>query len=276
MRPQIVAQAVDPASMLKIYQELDSKIDAAENDGIVRRWEFGRKMVFERGNAKKLPGRRLMALSKELGKSRSELKYRMQLADKCATKAELAKVLANYPSWWHIVSEFLPGKPAGTMSLSNEWYTPAQYVEAARQVLGGIDLDPASCTEANRTVRATRIYTEADNGLSHSWTGRVWMNPPWGGLTELFVEKLVEEHATGGVTTAVVLVNAHATDTDWFQPLWNHTLCFTNHRIDYNAPRGKKKETTSTHGSVFVYFGEDVAAFKREFEQFGPIMRRIT
>ncbi|MEK0196157.1 hypothetical protein, partial [Microcoleus anatoxicus] len=53
-----------------------------------------------------------------------------------------------------------------TSSKSDEHYTPENIVEAAREVMGAIDLDPMSCCEANSTVRATTFYAKEENGLN--------------------------------------------------------------------------------------------------------------
>lgn len=162
-----------------------------------------------------------------------------------------------------------------TQSNDNEWYTPSKYIEAARNVLGRFDLDPASNPLANETVKADRFFSIEDDGLSRPWRGKVWINPPYGEECREFVGKLVEEYNAGNVEEAVLLVNANSNDTAWFQPLWDHLICFTHHRINFYQSDGSKK-SGSTHGSVFVYFGENKDAFAGEFSQFGAVVQRFS
>lgn len=72
------------------------------------------------------------------------------------------------------------GVAARHSSETNEHYTPSVVVEAARLAMGGIDLDPASCEAANRTVQAREWFTAKDNGFMRDWHGRVFLNPPGG------------------------------------------------------------------------------------------------
>lgn len=162
-----------------------------------------------------------------------------------------------------------------SQSNSNEWYTPPEYIESARNVMGIIDLDPASNDVAQGWIKAKLFYTSSDSGLDHEWNGKVWLNPPYGQFAGAFVTKLVTEMERGGVNEAIVLVNSHATDTLWFAPLWQGLLCFTNHRINFQKP-DTDVTTGSTHGSVFVYFGTHETEFIREFSQWGTIVRKVT
>lgn len=160
-------------------------------------------------------------------------------------------------------------------SISNEHYTPAKYIEAARLVLGAIDLDPASCAEANEIVQAKEFFGLRNDGLAQEWTGRVWLNPPYGRDPGPgpFVTKLISHFQNHQVEAAVLLVNAHCTDTEWFQGLWDGHLCFTDHRINFS---GDDARSGSTHGSVFVYFGKNKSEFTKQFSQFGAVVARIT
>ena len=101
-----------------------------------------------------------------------------------------------------------------------ERYTPSKYIAAAREVLGEIDLDPASCEQAQRIVKARRFLsmTIRDNALyrSRPWHGRVWLNPPYHReLGPAFIAKLLVEFEAGRTTEAILLMN-NSTDTDWF------------------------------------------------------------
>jgi DNA N-6-adenine-methyltransferase (Dam) len=60
-----------------------------------------------------------------------------------------------------------------------EWYTPPEYIELARKVMGAIDLDPASSDKAQVCVQAKSYFTVADDGLTKAWKGAVWLNPPY-------------------------------------------------------------------------------------------------
>ena len=103
------------------------------------------------------------------------------------------------------------GRSGGQSGLlkTDEWYTPTAYVEVARSLMGSIDLDPASCDEAQAVVRAATYFTRVDDGLSLPWHGRVWLNPPYSypGI-ERWIEKLIAEDDAGRVERAVMIVNA--------------------------------------------------------------------
>ena len=150
---------------------------------------------------------------------------------------------------------------------NNEWYTPADYIELAREVLGTIDLDPASCDYANETVQATKYYTKADNGLEQDWYGNVWMNPPYSSdLIGKFADKLID--SLSNISSAIVLVN-NATDTSWFMTMANEAsaICFTRGRVKFVSP--DKKTAAPLQGQALLYFGDNPKKFVDVFSSKG-------
>jgi ParB-like nuclease family protein/DNA N-6-adenine-methyltransferase Dam len=170
-------------------------------------------------------------------------------------------------------------------STNNEWYTPRPFVDAAHEVMGGIDLDPASNAAANQIVRAECYYTIVEDGYTQPWGDtdtplRVWLNPPYGTDDEDSSEsnqarwsrRLINEYRAGHVSEAVLLVNA-VTGNTWFAPLKSYPICFPDKRIRfYNTDT---EAGQPTHGNALVYFGPNVAAFVRVFARFGAVMARL-
>lgn len=150
---------------------------------------------------------------------------------------------------------------------NNEWYTPANIIEAARAAMGSIDLDPASNEIANKVVKAGTYYTIDDNGLEKTWFGNVWLNPPYASdLIVKFIDKLIEEGAN--FDQAVVLVN-NATETEWFCKLVSiaDSVCFPKGRVKFYMPDGKTG--APLQGQAIVYIGERPDRFHAEFARIG-------
>lgn len=151
----------------------------------------------------------------------------------------------------------------------HEWYSPPEYIEAARAVMGAIDVDPASSAAANAVVQASRYYDVDSNGLEQPWRGRLWLNPPYtNALMTAFSARLLEHCDRGDVTDAIFLTN-NATDTGWFHALAAHatSICLPRGRAHYW--RGDTQETSSAlQGQAIFYFGAHADRFA---EVFGPL-----
>ncbi len=150
-----------------------------------------------------------------------------------------------------------------------EWYTPTAYIEAAREVLGEIDLDPASSDIAQKTVRAKDYFTVDDDGLKNEWRGKIWMNPPYtSGTIERFISKIIK-HFPRDIPEAIVLVN-NATETKWFQEIATiaSAICFPSGRIKFLDETGEPRGTP-LQGQAVIYLGDHVAKFIGAFSSFG-------
>lgn len=178
----------------------------------------------------------------------------------------------------------MPERAGQILRKSNDWYTPGKYIEAAREVMGGIDLDSASCAQANETVRATKYYTREQNGLLQPWFGRVWLNPPYGKLNpvpgstkswqKLFVEHAIWEYQHKSIEQAILLLLGNACFAHYFYPLWEYPLCFHDGYISFNKPDGTTDDFG--FGTIIVYLGPNEEKFIEIFSQFGSVVKRVS
>jgi hypothetical protein len=193
-------------------------------------------------------------------------------------------------------------------SESAEHYTPSDIVERARRVMEHIDLDPASCAEANKWIRADRIFTRKDDGFTRPWSGRVFLNPPGGlsdnrqhpvkpkcretgscglppGHTHEGVEssqkkwwfKLAREFKSGAVISAVfvsfsieLLQSTQVDPPDGLPLPLDFPICFPSRRISYLKPGGEVG-SQPPHASAIIFLGSRAGSFSKEFSYLGRV-----
>jgi hypothetical protein len=131
------------------------------------------------------------------------------------------------------------------------WLTPP-HVKAA---LGEFDLDPCAAIDQPWPTARTH-YTINDGGLSRPWFGRVWLNPPYGRETDVWLERM----ALFGTGTALIFAR---TETDmFFEHVWKAAtaLHFFRGRLHFHFPNGQRARANAGGPSVLVAYGHSDAA----------------
>ena len=134
----------------------------------------------------------------------------------------------------------------------NEWLTPPDLVAA----LGPFDLDP--CASVDRPWDTARSHlTVRENGLVCPWSGRVWLNPPFGQEVPEWMAKM-SRHGNG-----IALVLAR-TETVWFQgyvfdsPTMSAML-FMRGRLTFHHADGSPARGNCGGAPVLVAYGVENA-----------------
>ena len=137
----------------------------------------------------------------------------------------------------------------------HDWPTPREFFGACERLCveatgRGFDIDAAA--DADNT-KASRFFSESDDGLSQQWTGNVWCNPPYGEQAGRWVRKAFEE--TDGFEDqryVAVLIPAR-TGTRWFHD-WAAKAAeirFVKGRIRFEGA-----EASAPFDSVLLVFNE--------------------
>lgn len=131
---------------------------------------------------------------------------------------------------------------------SDEWYTPPEIFKALGLTF---DLDPCS-PGSGHWVPALKVYAKVDDGLSLSWSGLVFMNPPFGGRNGHvpWLRKFIEH------TDGIAIVRAY-TSSAWFHQ-WAvkaDAMLFPRGKTKFIRPDGSIGKAPG-HGVVLLGMGK--------------------
>lgn len=145
--------------------------------------------------------------------------------------------------------------------------TPSKIITAVRAYFKGpIELDPA--TEAHNPTEALKFYTKETNGLNKEWSGKIFINPPFGSETSKWYEKIGIESKKNEL---IALLPVNRTETTYFQKNMLNNIscvCFVKRRLEF-FDFVKQTLVRNSHGSMILLYNGCFSWFKECFKEIG-------
>lgn len=125
------------------------------------------------------------------------------------------------------------------------WLTPPHIIDA----LGPFSLDPCA---APGWSTADRHIILPEDGLAAEWSGRVWLNPPYGNEAWRWLDKLAA-HGDG-----IALIFARTETAGFVQQVWQKAtgILFLHGRLHFHYPDGTRAPANSGAPSCLVAYGQ--------------------
>jgi hypothetical protein len=146
---------------------------------------------------------------------------------------------------------------------TNVWLTPLAILEK----LGPFDLDP--CAAPNWPTAKTMFTEDQCDGYVQSWSGRVWLNPPFGKHGGRRIDAWMEKMARHNNGIAVTNIR---TETQWFQRSvfpYVSGMFFFEGRIKFHCADGSIPKSSPVASHVLLAYGQENAEILSRFDWAG-------
>ncbi len=125
--------------------------------------------------------------------------------------------------------------------------------------LGSFDLDPCAAPSPRPWPTAARHIELPEDGLAAEWSGRVWLNPPFGREASAWLERMAA-HGNG-----IALVPARTETAMFYRSVWGVAtgVLFLRGRPHFHRAEGSRLPFNSGAPIALIAYGQMNAAVLR-------------
>lgn len=171
-------------------------------------------------------------------------------------------------------------------SQSTDWCTPLRYIEAVKQVFGGIiELDPCS-NQWSKVNAKVELSLPKSDGLNANWNYKtIYVNPPYGAdrQRKTTIKSWLCKCANANKqfhSEVLALIPVASNTSHWKEYIWGKAIavCFLYETRLKFLEDGNKEGKGAPMSCAMIYWGKKYEKFFSTFLKFGAVvdLRQLT